>query len=227
MAHKKGASSSRNGRDSNAQRLGVKRFGGQTVNAGEIIVRQRGTHFHPGLGVGRGDDDTLFALVAGKVEFGSLPRSPRGEHRSAAGARAGLGLAGAKRHVTAGRRLPARRWRFQGYRGPALGRTKVRGQIMAEFADHAVLRVQAGHGGHGCASVHREKFKPLGGPDGGNGGRGGRRDPRGRRVHVHAARLPPAPGPQGGQRPSGRGLEQERRRGRRPGHQGPERDGRP
>ena len=71
MAHKKGASSSRNGRDSNAQRLGVKRFGGQVVNAGEILVRQRGTHFHPGIGVGRGDDDTLFALVAGKVEFGS------------------------------------------------------------------------------------------------------------------------------------------------------------
>ena len=54
MAHKKGASSTRNGRDSNSQRLGVKRFGGQVVNAGEIIVRQRGTHFHPGLGVGRG-----------------------------------------------------------------------------------------------------------------------------------------------------------------------------
>ena len=71
MAHKKGASSSRNGRDSNAQRLGVKRFGGQVVNAGEILVRQRGTHFHPGIGVGRGGDDTLFALVAGKVEFGS------------------------------------------------------------------------------------------------------------------------------------------------------------
>jgi large subunit ribosomal protein L27 len=70
MAHKKGASSSRNGRDSNAQRLGVKRFGGQLVNAGEIIVRQRGTHFHPGTGVGRGDDDTLFALVAGNVQFG-------------------------------------------------------------------------------------------------------------------------------------------------------------
>jgi large subunit ribosomal protein L27 len=69
MAHKKGASSSRNGRDSNAQRLGVKRFGGQLVNAGEIIVRQRGTHFHPGLGVGRGKDDTLFALVAGSVKF--------------------------------------------------------------------------------------------------------------------------------------------------------------
>lgn len=71
MAHKKGASSSHNGRDSNAQRLGVKRFGGQLVNAGEIIVRQRGTHFHPGLNVGRGKDDTLFALAAGHVKFGT------------------------------------------------------------------------------------------------------------------------------------------------------------
>jgi large subunit ribosomal protein L27 len=70
MAHKKGASSSRNGRDSNSQRLGVKRFGGQQVNAGEILVRQRGTHFHPGENVGRGGDDTLFALAAGAVEFG-------------------------------------------------------------------------------------------------------------------------------------------------------------
>jgi large subunit ribosomal protein L27 len=70
MAHKKGASSSRNGRDSNAKRLGVKRFGGQVVNAGEILVRQRGTKFHPGLNVGRGSDDTLFALAAGAVQFG-------------------------------------------------------------------------------------------------------------------------------------------------------------
>ena len=70
MAHKKGQSSSRNGRESNAQRLGVKRFGGQVVKAGEIIVRQRGTHFHPGDGVGRGGDDTLFALTAGAVQFG-------------------------------------------------------------------------------------------------------------------------------------------------------------
>ncbi len=70
MAHKKGASSTRNGRDSNAQRLGVKRYGGQLVKAGEIIVRQRGTHFHPGDNVGRGGDDTLFALVAGHVAFG-------------------------------------------------------------------------------------------------------------------------------------------------------------
>lgn len=71
MAHKKGASSSRNGRDSNAQRLGVKRFGGQVVKAGEILVRQRGTHFHPGENVGRGGDDTLFALTAGSVAFGT------------------------------------------------------------------------------------------------------------------------------------------------------------
>jgi large subunit ribosomal protein L27 len=72
MAHKKGASSSRNGRDSKAKRLGVKRYGGQTVNAGEILIRQHGTHFHPGEGVGRGGDDTLFALVGGKVEFGTF-----------------------------------------------------------------------------------------------------------------------------------------------------------
>ncbi len=71
MAHKKGASSSRNGRDSNAQRLGVKRFGGQVVSAGEILIRQRGTRFHPGAGVGRGGDDTLFALEAGAVRFGT------------------------------------------------------------------------------------------------------------------------------------------------------------
>jgi large subunit ribosomal protein L27 len=71
MASKKGVSSTRNGRDSNAQRLGVKRHDGQAVNAGEILVRQRGTHFHPGKNVGIGKDDTLFALAAGAVEFGS------------------------------------------------------------------------------------------------------------------------------------------------------------
>lgn len=71
MAHKKGASSSRNGRDSQSKRLGVKRFGGQLVNAGEILVRQRGTKFHPGDFVGRGGDDTLFALAAGTVQFGT------------------------------------------------------------------------------------------------------------------------------------------------------------
>ncbi len=69
MAHKKGLGSTKNGRDSKAKRLGVKRFAGEKVNAGTIIVRQRGTHFHPGDNVGRGGDDTLFAMVPGTVEF--------------------------------------------------------------------------------------------------------------------------------------------------------------
>ena len=69
MAHKKGVGSSRNGRDSNAQRLGVKRFGGELVTAGSILVRQRGTRFQPGRNVGIGGDDTLFALVNGFVEY--------------------------------------------------------------------------------------------------------------------------------------------------------------
>ncbi len=69
MAHKKGVGSSRNGRDSNAKRLGVKRYGGQLVKAGSIIIRQRGTRFHPGLNVGKGSDDTLFAKAGGRVVF--------------------------------------------------------------------------------------------------------------------------------------------------------------
>ena len=69
MAHKKGLGSSRNGRDSHAQRLGVKMFGGQHVRTGNVIVRQRGTKFHPGENVGMGKDHTLYALVDGKVEF--------------------------------------------------------------------------------------------------------------------------------------------------------------
>jgi len=69
MAHKKGGGSSRNGRDSNSKRLGVKAYGGQTVTAGSVIVRQRGTRIHPGDGVGKGGDDTLFALRDGRIEF--------------------------------------------------------------------------------------------------------------------------------------------------------------
>ena len=69
MAHKKGGGSSRNGRDSQAQRLGVKAFGGEVVSAGSILVRQRGTKFFPGNNVGKGSDDTLFALVDGVVRF--------------------------------------------------------------------------------------------------------------------------------------------------------------
>ena len=74
MAHKKGVGSSRNGRDSNAKRLGIKRYGGERVRAGRIIVRQRGTRFHPGRNVGRGGDDTLFALRDGIVRFETLRR---------------------------------------------------------------------------------------------------------------------------------------------------------
>jgi large subunit ribosomal protein L27 len=91
MAHKKGQGSSRNGRDSNSQRLGVKRFGGQLVTGGSILVRQRGTKFFPGDNVGRGKDDTLFAKVAGIVRYrdhgrrnGPSPSSPaRGVRRKA------------------------------------------------------------------------------------------------------------------------------------------------
>jgi large subunit ribosomal protein L27 len=77
MAHKKGVGSSRNGRDSNAQRLGVKRFGGQLVSGGSILVRQRGTRFKPGLNVGIGKDDTLFAKVTGIVRFEDKGHSGR------------------------------------------------------------------------------------------------------------------------------------------------------
>ncbi len=77
MAHKKGTGSTRNGRDSRAQRLGVKRYGGQVVKAGNILIRQRGTRVHPGNNVGRGNDDTLFALIDGIVTFEYKTRSRR------------------------------------------------------------------------------------------------------------------------------------------------------
>lgn len=77
MAHKKGLGSSRNGRDSNAQRLGVKRFGGELVSGGSIIIRQRGTPIKPGANVGRGSDDTLFAKVTGTVRFIDKGRTGR------------------------------------------------------------------------------------------------------------------------------------------------------
>ncbi|MGH9399006.1 MAG: 50S ribosomal protein L27 [Thermoanaerobaculia bacterium] len=77
MAHKKGQGSSRNGRDSNSQRLGVKRFGGQLVSGGSILVRQRGTKFFPGENVGRGRDDTLFARVTGVVRYADHGRDGR------------------------------------------------------------------------------------------------------------------------------------------------------
>ena len=81
MAHKKGTGSTRNGRDSNSKRLGVKAYGGETVTAGSILIRQRGTAVMPGLNVGRGSDDTLYALVDGVVKFESIKRGLRNRKR--------------------------------------------------------------------------------------------------------------------------------------------------
>lgn len=81
MAHKKGTGSTRNGRDSNAKRLGVKAYGGESVSAGSILIRQRGTAVLPGVNVGRGSDDTLFALIDGVVTFDSIKRGLRSRKR--------------------------------------------------------------------------------------------------------------------------------------------------
>jgi large subunit ribosomal protein L27 len=81
MAHKKGTGSTRNGRDSNSKRLGVKAYGGETVSAGSILIRQRGTSVMPGVNVGRGSDDTLFALVDGIVSFETIKRGLRNRKR--------------------------------------------------------------------------------------------------------------------------------------------------
>jgi large subunit ribosomal protein L27 len=81
MAHKKGTGSTRNGRDSNSKRLGVKAYGGEAVSAGSILIRQRGTSVLPGTNVGRGSDDTLFALVDGVVNFDSIKRNLRNRKR--------------------------------------------------------------------------------------------------------------------------------------------------
>ena len=199
MAHKKGAASTKNGRDSNSQRLGVKRYGGQLVNAGEIIVRQRGTHFHPGSGVGRGGDDTLFALVARQRRVRHQARSSRRQHRP-------------------GRRSdPARPATTRAFRiiGASLRRSQERpssrsvreehAMAVPTFVDRVTLHVAAGRGGNGVASVHREKFKPLGGPDGGNGGPGGSRHPARRPRRHHADRLPPQQ-PSAGPRHGGHGA---------------------
>ena len=202
MAHKKGASSSRNGRDSAAQRLGVKRFGGQVVNAGEILIRQRGTKFHPGDLVGRGGDDTLFALVRGRgpVRHQAWPQDR--QHR------AGIGAAVVFSRQRAGDLASRPALPFlSGYPAGRIG-------DVTTFVDRVVLHLQAGDGGHGCVSIHREKFKPLGGPDGGNGGHGGSVtlvvDPQ----RAHAARLPFPPARQGRERQGRRGLRPGRRQRR-------------
>ncbi len=109
MAHKKGLGSSRNGRDSNSQRLGVKTFAGQTVTGGEIIVRQRGTRFKPGTGVGIGKDDTLYARAAGTAAVHDRPpwqgceRALREQLKRPARGRGREGLAGVPNQLDAGR----------------------------------------------------------------------------------------------------------------------------
>ena len=155
----------------------------------------------PASHVGRGGDDTLFALAAGRVQFGRQARPQDGEHRRRRGARSADSTVTPRTGRARGSSGPP--WALFPRRAPSL-RTAQRLSRMeppvTTFVDRVVLHVAAGDGGHGCASIHREKFKPLGGPDGGDGGRGGDVvlvvDPS----VTTPARLPPPPAPQGRQR---------------------------
>ncbi len=150
MSKTKGGGSTRNGRDSKSKRLGVKAYDGMTVPAGAIILRQRGTKFHPGENVGRGGDDTLFATAEGVVSFGtrkgrrlvtSAPRPEPGPTRPRA--------------------------------GPGGGAVPRRIAGVSGFVDEAQVHVKAGDGGAGAVSFRREAHVSRGGPDGGDGGNGG------------------------------------------------------
>jgi ribosomal protein L27 len=174
MAHKKGVGSSKNGRDSHSKRLGVKRFDGETVLAGNILVRQRGTRFKPGRNVGLGRDFTIFALRDGVVRFqdkGSMGRyisveMSVGEHH-----RGGLSP---RPSVDACARPPQTRGRGRRDRAASLRRGRRRDVARSmPFRDVIDVTVQGGRGGDGAMSFLRLKYVPKGGPDGGHGGDGG------------------------------------------------------
>src|SRR4029078_4907896 len=177
MATNKGGGSSRNGRDSNPQYLGVKAYGGETVKAGAIIVRQRGTKFFPGFNVGLGKDHTLFARVTGIVKFeGGRARQKVSVYPvPAASCPPRFPFSRVTTQSSAGMRIlpwpePIAPWLLPSFRRH--GRRLI-DKVDPMFVDEVSITVKAGRGGNGICSFRREMFVPRGGPDGGDGGDGG------------------------------------------------------